>query len=292
MTTDLTLSFDADEFAAALLPAVLEAGRAELRYFRSDEIRIETKADRTPVTAADREAEAIVLSALARLAPGIPVVAEEAVAAGSAPVTASRFFLVDALDGTHLFIRGKPEFSVNIALIDTGRPVFGLIYLPPAGRLFLTRSDGKAHAATAAADLITPNLPSLDFTPLSARAADPANIVAFNSRSAGGACAEFLTHLNVAEARPVGSSQKFCLIAEGAGDVYARFGTTYEWDTAAGQAILEAAGGSVLTLDGARLAYGKTDRGYLNPHFLAWGRSPLLKGFVPSPGSRKSAAGA
>jgi len=291
MRKELTPPFEADEFAAALLPAVLEAGRAELRHFRS-EIRIETKADRTPVTAADREAEAIMLSALAKIAPDIPVVAEEAVAAGLAPVKASRFFLVDALDGTHLFVRGKPEFSVNVALVENAIPVWGLIYVPPAGRLFLTRSDGKAHAATAPADANISGLRSLDFRQLSARAADPDNIVAFNSRSTGGASAEFLAYLNVREARPVGSSQKFCLIAEGAGDVYARFGTTYEWDTAAGQAILEAAGGSVLTLDGARLTYGKADRGYLNPHFVASGRSPLLKGFSPSPNPRKSATGA
>ncbi len=110
---------------------------------------------------------------------------------------------------------------------------------------------------------------------------DRENLVAFNSRATGGACAEFLTFLDVREARPIGSSQKFCLIAEGLGDLYARFGTTYEWDTAAGQAILEAAGGSVATLDGARLTYGKAEQGYLNPHFVAWGREPLVKGFRP-----------
>lgn len=271
---------DADDLAHRLLPAVLEAGRLEMRHFRAG-IKVESKADRSPVTAADREAEAIILSALGNIAPSIPVIAEEATAAGRNPVPGRRFFLVDALDGTHLFIRGKPEFSVNIAVVSEGQATFGLIYIPPTGRLYITRSDGGAYLAEIAADTADPRLDSLEFSRLESRAPDPDNLVAFNSRATGGACAEFLTQLNVREARPVGSSQKFCLIAQGSGDIYARFGTTFEWDTAAGQAILEAAGGSVTTLDGGRLRYGKTDKAYLNPHFIAWGRDPLVTDFTP-----------
>lgn len=272
--------FDADDLASRMLPAVLEAGRAELRHFKSD-IKVEAKADRSPVTIADREAEAIVLAALARIAPTVPVVAEEAASAGQTPTTGKCFFLVDALDGTHLFIRGKPEFSVNIALIDFERPVFGLIYVPPTGQLYMTRSDGASYMANISAATPVSGIAGIPFTRLAARNPDPANLLAFNSRVAGGACAEFLTFLNVHETRSLGSSEKFCRIAAGAGDVYARFGTTYEWDTAAGQAILEAAGGSVTTLDGAALSYGKSARNYLNPHFVAWGRTPLVGAYPP-----------
>lgn len=247
----------------------------EMKYFRTG-LPVEAKADRSPVTLADREAERIVVGALAHIAPSVPVIAEEQAAQGRNPVPGRQFFLVDALDGTHLFIRGKPEFSVNIALVDDAAPVFGLIYVPPTGKLYLTRSDGTAYTADVPVENTGMDFEGIEFSALKSRSPDPENLVAYNSRAAGGACAEFLTFLNVREARPIGSSQKFCLIAAGAGDLYARFGTTYEWDTAAGQAILEAAGGSVVTLDGARLAYGNAERGYLNPHFVAWGRQPLV----------------
>lgn len=269
-----------DEIASKLLPAILAAGRMEMQYFRAG-LPVEAKPDRSPVTLADREAEAIVVGALAHFAPSVAVIAEEAAAQGRNPVPGRTFFLVDALDGTHLFIRGKPEFSINVALVEEDRPVFGLIYVPPAGRLYVTRSDGRAYAAHVDSALGDASFDSLNFTELSSRVPDRENLVAFNSRTAGGACAELLAHLNVREARPVGSAEKFCLIARGAGDLYARFGPTYEWDTAAGQAILEASGGSVTTLDGQRLTYGKSEWGYLNPHFIAWGRQPLVSGFTP-----------
>lgn len=276
--------FDHKQLAAALYPAVLDAGRVEMQHFTSgskSSIVIETKADRSPVTAADREAEAIIVAALASFAPEIPIVAEEAVAAGHIPARADRFFLVDALDGTRLFIRGKPEFSVNIGLVDQGRPVFGLIYIPPTGDLYVTVGNGAAAKAIAPCGVTQArSYEALPFSILKSRTPDRANLKAYNSQSAGGASSEFLTALNVRHAEPVGSSLKFCLIAAGEGDIYARFGETSEWDTAAGQAILEAAGGSVTTLDGKPLSYGKASATYRNPHFVAWGRQPL----VPVPG--------
>ncbi|MGL4398033.1 MAG: 3'(2'),5'-bisphosphate nucleotidase CysQ family protein [Hyphomicrobium sp.] len=272
----MTLS-DSNSLTAALLPAVLEAGRIEMGYFQGG-FAIENKADRSPVTIADREAEAVVLAALARVAPDVTVIAEEEVAAGRVPAAANRFFLVDALDGTRLFIEGKPEFSVNIALIDDARPIFGLIYVPPTGALYVTHDDGGSYET-----IIAPNDSAAAASPsdvawqrLRSRTPDPADLLAFNSRSAGSSAGPFLSELAVREARPVGSSLKFCLIARGDGDLYARIGKTYEWDTAAGQAILEAAGGSVATLDGRPLVYGKSGDGYLNPHFVAWGRQPLV----------------
>jgi 3'(2'), 5'-bisphosphate nucleotidase len=266
---------DHDALIAALLPAIREAGRVEMDHFRKG-VAIEQKPDRSPVTAADREAEAVLLAALSQIAPGVQIVAEEDVAAGATPGYARCFFLVDALDGTRLFIRGKPEFSINIGFVEDGRASFGLIFLPPSERLFVTRSDGAAYEArlplagdTAFSDL--------NFKKLATRAPMRDGLVAFNSRSTGGASAHLLAELNVAEARPLGSAMKFCLIAAGEGDLYARFGETYEWDTAAGQAILEAAGGSVTTLDGAPLTYGHFAREFRNPHFVAWGRQPLWR---------------
>lgn len=278
------LDTDFQRLAAELYPAVLEAGRVEMQHFNS-ELTIETKADRSPVTAADREAEAILLEALQRIAPETTVVAEEAVAAGYLPPPAQQFFLVDALDGTRLFVRKKPEFSVNIGLVSDGWPVFGLIYVPPTGELYLTRREGEAVQAKApcnAEDAIA--FEKLSFSRLQTRVPDRKNLKAFNSRSAGAAGRALLEALDVKDAEPMGSSLKFCLIAAGEGDLYARLGETSEWDTAAGQAILEAAGGTVATLDGKRLSYGKFSATYRNPHFVAWGREPLLRNFeAPSP---------
>jgi 3'(2'), 5'-bisphosphate nucleotidase len=266
---------DHDALVTALLPAVREAGRLEMAHFRKG-VAIEQKADRSPVTIADREAELVLLAALAKIVPDVPVVAEEAISAGGTCEAARQFFLVDALDGTRLFIRGRPEFSINIGLVEDGRPRFGLIFLPPSERLFVTRSDGAAYEARLplAAD---ETVPDIAFTRIETRPPKPDALVAFNSRGTGSASAQLLATLNVADARPLGSAMKFCLIAAGEGDLYARFGETYEWDTAAGQAILEAAGGSVTTPAGEPLTYGHSDRGFRNPHFVAWGRQPLWR---------------
>lgn len=266
---------DADQLAEFLLPAVLNAGRIEMHHFTTG-VKIEQKADKSPVTVADREAEAIIVEALARAAPTIPIVAEEAAAAGLLPPPSETFFLVDALDGTHGFVRGKPEFSVNIALIRNSQPVFGMVYGPASGRLFVTKSDGKSYGAELSPDADERAVKALRWSKLTSRVPNREQLVAFNSRSSGAVSSEFLEELGVKEARPLGSSLKFCMIANGEGDLYARFGNTCEWDTAAGQAILEAAGGTVTTIDGAPLRYGKSQDKYLNPHFVAWGRAPLL----------------
>jgi 3'(2'), 5'-bisphosphate nucleotidase len=272
-------ALDLDTLAEALYPAVLEAGRLEMRHFKSG-LAIETKADKSPVTIADREAETILLEALAEIAPGVTVVAEEAVAAGYVPAPASEFFLVDALDGTRLFIRGKPEFSVNIGLVRDGKPVFGIIYIPPTADLFFTRGPGVAYRAHAPCALDQCRaFGDLQLMRLQTREPDLAHLKAFNSRHSGAAGLGLLEALQVKHAEPIGSSLKFCLIAAGEGDIYARLGETSEWDTAAGQAILEAAGGSVTVNGGTPLRYGKADAKYNNPHFVAWARAPLLNDF-------------
>jgi 3'(2'), 5'-bisphosphate nucleotidase len=267
--------YDHNALIAALLPAVREAGRLEMSHFTNG-VKFEQKADRSPVTVADREAETVLLAALAQIRPDVPVVAEEEVATGAEYQYAKRFFLVDALDGTRLFIRGKPEFSINVAYVEGGESKFGLIYLPPSERLFVTRAD---RAYEVRVPIITDcGYEDLDFKRLCTRTPDSSALVAFNSRGTGSASSRLLSLLKVREARPLGSSMKFCLIAAGEGDLYARFGETCEWDTAAGQAILEAAGGSVTNLDGTPLTYGHYERAFRNPHFIAWGRRPLWSG--------------
>lgn len=260
----------------ALLPCVLAAGRIEMAHFAAG-VAVETKADTTPVTAADHEAEEVLLAGLHRVAPGVPVVAEEEVAAGRTPATENAFFLVDPLDGTRAFIKRSPEFTINIGLVEGRQPVFGIIYAPALDLLFATLGPREAVEAriSPAADGV--RLADVTLARLATRAPDPAGLVAFASRShAAQSTDEFLQQLPIAEKRKASSSLKFCLIARGEADLYARLGQTSEWDTAAGQAILTAAGGSVTTLDGRPLIYGKREAGYANPHFVAWAREPLL----------------
>lgn len=260
----------------ALLPAVLSAGRIEMRHFAAG-VEVETKADTTPVTIADHEAEAVLLEGLKRAAPGVPVIAEEAVAAGKVPAIGDAFFLVDPLDGTRAFIKLSPEFTINIGLVERTRPVFGIIYAPALKLLFATLGPELAVEGSIAPESEGVCLKDLALKPLKTRAPDPKGLVAFASRShAAESTDAFLSRLPIAEKRKASSSLKFCLIARGEADLYARLGQTSEWDTAAGHAILAAAGGSVTTVEGAPLLYGKTDSGFANPQFVAWARKPLL----------------
>lgn len=264
--------------ADALLPAVLAAGRIEMRYY-TGVVTIEHKADNSPVTAADREAEAVLVEALARVEPLIPVIAEEASAAGRQPVVGETFFLVDPLDGTREFIAKRGEFTVNIGMIAKGEPVFGIVFAPALSRLFATLGPSLAVAAEVAADSSASSFADLHARTITARAADPARLVAVASRSHRMPETDaYLARFQVADYKPAGSSLKFCLLAEGAADLYPRHGTTAEWDTAAGHAILAAAGGHVLTMDGAPLRYGKAGDKFLNPHFVAWGRDIVEPG--------------
>lgn len=261
----------------ALLPAVLAAGRTEMRHFAAG-VTVQTKADTTPVTIADHEAEAILTEAIHHAAPGVPVIAEEAVAAGRVPDTGDSFFLVDPLDGTRAFIKGSSEFTVNIGLIVGRQPVFGIIYAPALDQFYATLGPGEAIEATLSPEDQRTSLDHCTLKPLATREPDRDALVAFASRShATQSTEEFLKRLPISEKRKASSSLKFCLIARGEADLYARLGQTSEWDTAAGQAILAAAGGCVTTLDGEPLRYGKKELGYANPDFVAWGREPLLR---------------
>ncbi|MEF2074943.1 3'(2'),5'-bisphosphate nucleotidase CysQ [Consotaella sp. CSK11QG-6] len=263
------------------------AGGHEVMTVYKEGGTVEDKADGSPVTEADVRCEAVILKGLEGLAPGVPVVAEEAASAGRVPQTCERFFLVDPLDGTKEFINRNGEFTVNIALVEAGVPVAGIVYAPALGLLYLGSRAGGAFKAEVAADgRLGPK------QPIAVRPT-PERIVAVGSRNHGSAeTAEWLRRFDVERFASRGSSLKFCLVAEGEADVYPRLGRTMEWDTAAGDAVLRAAGGTVTTLGGAPLAYGKRDQvgdsDFANPWFVAWGDPDLSTQAVPSTGPRRS----
>ncbi|WP_265570291.1 3'(2'),5'-bisphosphate nucleotidase CysQ [Sphingomicrobium nitratireducens] len=255
----------------ALGEAAREAGEAILEIVRRG-FDVERKGDQSPVTEADHAAEAVLLAALARHAPGVPVIAEEQVAAGKIPAHDDTFFLVDPLDGTKEFIRGGEDYTVNIGLIAGGVPVMGIVFSPATQRLHLglvgegawlegggprrpiaTRELGEERVAVASKSHLSQD--TIDYLDQ-----------AFGGRSP--------------ERVSVGSSLKFCIVAEGRADIYPRLSPTCEWDTAAGHAVLLAAGGRVDGPDGKPLAYDK--KAYLNPGFVAtagW-QAPVIGPFM------------
>ena len=244
----------------ALILLIRDAGRVVMEVYDSD-FDVEEKQDESPVTAADRLAEAVILDGLRQLTPGIPIVAEEAVSGGVVPDVSEHFWLVDPVDGTKEFISRNGEFTVNIALISHGRPVLGLVLAPALSRLFHGGEGLGAWVENAQGTRA-----------IRVRAVPDAGLTVVGSRRHGDQSAEeaLFAGRQVAERKSVGSSLKLCLVAEGGADVYPRFGRTMEWDIAAGDAVLRAAGGTVVTLDGKVLGYGKP--GFDNPHFVAWGQ--------------------
>ena len=250
---------------AFLLPYLVDlaedAGKAILEIYATD-FAHETKADKSPVTSADLAAEAIIAAELARLAPDIPIIAEEAASQGRLPdVSGGRFWLVDPLDGTREFLARSDEFTVNIALIADGRPVLGIVHAPALDLMFTGVAGGDAtrtqNQLTAARIAVRP-APDEGITIVASRRhGDPEKID------------RLLRGHPVGTRKTAGSSLKFCLVALGEADIYPRFGRTMEWDTAAGQAILVAAGGQVTDAAGVPLTYGKP--GFENPPFIAWG---------------------
>ena len=238
-----------------------DAAREIMRIYAGD-LGERTKADKSPVTDADHAAEAIIVAGLRKLTPYLGVVAEEEMAAGRLPDIGDRpFWLVDPLDGTKEFIKRNGEFTVNIALIEDAKPTLGIVLAPATGTLWRGAAGLGADKSERGAA----------FTAIETRTPPAEGLTAFASRST--AIYSDLdiwfgnNGLSIAERKQAGSSLKFCLIAEGQADIYPRFGPTNEWDTAAGQGVLEAAGGEVVTTDGRPLLYGKP--GFGNPHFIA-----------------------
>jgi 3'(2'), 5'-bisphosphate nucleotidase len=251
---------------ALVLDAAMAAARVILAVYARP-IAAVAKADGSPVTEADRAAEAVILDMLKPT--GIPVLGEESVAAGIIPALGTRYFVVDPLDGTKEFIKRNGEFTVNIALVEHGFPVLGVVLAPTSGETFIGDASGAWFCNTA-------NGPTPERHSLAVISRTPLRIVA--SRSHGhAALAALCETLEVEADVSVGSSLKFCLLARGDAQLYPRFTPTSEWDTAAGQAVLEAAGGVVVTLDGQRLGYGKGDLGFLNPYFVAASSSELAQ---------------
>jgi 3'(2'), 5'-bisphosphate nucleotidase len=238
------------------------AGDAILQHYRAP-ITSQRKADGSPVTAADHAAEAVIVAGLQKLDAGVPIVSEELAAAGQTPEVADRpFWCVDPLDGTKEYIARTDEFVVCIARIVRGTPVLGVLHAPALGLTF-AGTAGAAVKIDAAGGRAA----------ITVRAVPASGAVALDSRSHrdGSELDAWLAQHNVRERRTCGSALKFGLVAEGAADLYARFGPTSEWDTAAGHAVLEAAGGRVTQLDGAPLRYAKPR--FLNSGFIARGHT-------------------
>ena len=244
----------------------LSAGRVIMDVYRSD-FSAEQKADESPVTEADRQSERVILEGLRAAFPHIACVAEEECAAGEGPSDPGRsFFLVDPLDGTKEFVNRRGDFTVNIALVRDGVPEIGIVYAPASGRFFAGR-PGAAEALELSAEGEIVGRRRIAVR----EAAVPMTIVASRSHRTP-ETDDFISRFEAAEIVSIGSSLKFCLLACGEADLYPRFGPTMEWDTAAGDAVLRAAGGMTSTLDGEPLRYGKRGgRDFLNPHFMAVG---------------------
>jgi 3'(2'), 5'-bisphosphate nucleotidase len=252
---------------STIVEAALAAG-AEIERIYGEGCAVEEKADGSPVTIADRAAEALILHRLHAAFPETHILAEEEAAAGRIPELGRRFFCVDPLDGTKGFLQRNGEFTVNIALIHDGAPVAGVVYAPDSRVLYYGAHDEGAWRVR---DGGKPE-------PIRTREPPADGLTGIGSRNHAAAGTDKRNAaLGIARYVPSGSSLKFCLVAEGTADVYPRYGTTCEWDTAAGQAVLEAAGGRVMALDAedreaGPLTYGNRDRRFENPHFIAWGQ--------------------
>ena len=252
----------------ALIPAVISAGKAILRI-RADGNRVETKADNSPVTAADRAAEGIILSALAALVPNMPVVAEEEVSAGRVPNVGSSYFLVDALDGTRDFLKGGPDFTVNVGLVRDGASVAGIVGAPALSQLWIGIASVGARRIKIADG-------KQSQIPITVRTPPEGGLDIVASRSHGTPeTDEFIARFPGSRLVAAGSSLKLTMVAEGRADLYPRLAPTSQWDIAAGDAVLSAAGGRIVDFDGRRLNYQPRPDGgahpFINPWFVATG---------------------
>ena len=260
----------ADDRLLDELTTVVSVAGAAILAARSGSLDTRTKPDLTPVTAADHAAEAIILDALARLLPGMCIVSEEA--AGRAPPQRipDSFVLVDPLDGTREFIAGRDEFTINLAIVADGRPRLGIVAAPAHGLLWRGLEGRGAERLR-----LSPGAPASAAqarSPIRTRPSPRSGLIAAISRShLDPQTQAYLARLPISDRRACGSAVKFCQVAEGSADVYARFSPTCEWDVAAGHAVLAAAGGVVNTPEGAPVSYGRMAENFGVPAFIAWG---------------------
>ncbi len=265
-----------------LAELAVEAGREIMDVYDNVQ-NIRSKPDLSPVTDADLRAERVILDGLRKHWPNVPIVAEESMSQQRAPKLAREFFLVDPLDGTREFIAHNGEFTVNIARISGDQPVEGVIYAPALRKMWW----GKAGLGAGFSEIELGNtIATMVWQRCQVRAQPNGEHVAIASRShRDQKTEEFLVSNKLSQVTSIGSSLKFCLIAQGKADIYPRFGRTMEWDTAAGHAILSAAGGQVNGLDGKTLLYGKIAQDFENPAFIASARALPNWQFVNHPES-------
>jgi 3'(2'), 5'-bisphosphate nucleotidase len=265
------MSYDLPSLLPPLLTVACNAGREILAVY-SQNFGVARKADRSPVTEADLRSQRVVVAGLKRLTPDLPILAEESTAVPYDERARWReLWLVDPLDGTQEFVNHNPEFTVNIALIRDGRPVIGVVHAPAQDLYYFGVADGgeRLQPRTGAFRQLAGEHPAAIH--VTVRAQPPLRVVASRSHR-GDSLDGLLSRLGPHDLRPIGSSLKLCLIAEGSADFYPRLGLTSEWDTAAGQAVVECAGGHVVDLHGRPLRYNTRD-GLINPEFIAYGDS-------------------
>ena len=245
----------------------LEAGACIMEIYGKDDFSVKIKPDNSPVTEADEAADKLIFAGLSKAFPDIAIVTEEQ--SDSHSVTAQRFFIVDPLDGTKEFVHRRGDFTVNIALVENGVPVLGVVYAPAKSRLFYTDKSGRSQE----------EMTDGTVQPISVAAPDQSALTVVASKShRDQATDDYIAKYSVGEFRSAGSSLKFCLVATGEADIYPRLGRTMEWDTAAGHAVLRGAGGCVVRFDTHQsLTYGKPI--YENPFFIAYAPGiDLVKG--------------
>lgn len=268
-----TVSIDRDAVAEIFAAIVIEAAAAVMAVY-SGEIRARQKPDGSPVCDADEAAEAVILEELAKRLPDLPVLAEESFSRDAERPLGPAFILVDPIDGTREFLSRNGEFTINVGLVMKDSPCAGVVYAPALERLWIG-GTGASTCRVAPGRLLPP--PERRQA-IHVRPAPQNGLIAVVSRShANPATEAFLAKLPIMARRQAGSSLKFCLLAEGEADVYPRLGATMEWDTAAGDAVLRAAGGLVLDHERRPLRYGKAWAGFKNEGFIAWGDPKAAK---------------
>lgn len=262
---------DYDQLSAVFRRLSLEAGDKIMEIYGRDDFEVKTKSDDSPVTVADEAADAIISAGLRAAFPDVVLVTEEQ--ADSHSVKADKFIIVDPLDGTKEFIKRRGDFTVNIAYVEHGVPIRGVVYAPARGRLFYTDATGQSVEETGefAKDVVGPT------ALISVSKPDNSALMVVASKShRDQATDDYINKYAVKDSKSAGSSLKFCLVATGEADIYPRVGRTMEWDTAAGHAVLSGAGGHVVRFDDhSPLVYGKPD--YANPFFIAYAPGVDLK---------------
>nr|WP_319248874.1 3'(2'),5'-bisphosphate nucleotidase CysQ [uncultured Celeribacter sp.] len=262
---------DFEKLVPIMRKLATEAGEKIMEIYNSDDFEVKTKEDDSPVTVADEAADALISAGLRAAFPDTILITEEQ--AASHDLKADTFLIVDPLDGTKEFVKRRGDFTVNIAYVENGIPVRGVVYAPAKGRLFITGADGQSYEETGTFALETPG----EMRKISVSTPDNSALMIVASKShRDQATEDYLAKYNAKDSKSAGSSLKFCLVATGEADLYPRVGRTMEWDTAAGHAVLLGAGGDVVRFDDhSPLRYGKPD--YANPFFIAYAPGVELK---------------